>query len=201
MLTLTHTAGLSRETHVRLDAFLQQQRDLWNATLEERIGTCFDQCKGPTPSDVPMQPLWIRGRPGRECGEEYSFGRTCVRLAGREYPGTWGGCRTRRACEIAAPCRTMCLGKYITPHCFSWMSMDSLGRSWMVQLVPKAGLEPARIAPLPPQDSVSTSSTTSAIVSISPALNAYAPDETRLQTLASLPESGVLYPMPGIRYK
>ena len=27
-------------------------------------------------------------------------------------------------------------------------------------LVPKAGLEPARLAPLPPQDSVSTNSTT-----------------------------------------
>ena len=31
-------------------------------------------------------------------------------------------------------------------------------------LVPMAGLEPARVAPLPPQDSVSTSSTTSALV-------------------------------------
>ncbi len=31
-----------------------------------------------------------------------------------------------------------------------------------VFLVPKAGLEPARVAPLPPQDSVSTNSTTSA---------------------------------------
>ncbi|SVA82695.1 uncharacterized protein METZ01_LOCUS135549 [marine metagenome] len=29
-------------------------------------------------------------------------------------------------------------------------------------MVPTAGLEPARLAPLPPQDSVSTSSTTSA---------------------------------------
>jgi hypothetical protein len=29
--------------------------------------------------------------------------------------------------------------------------------------VPKAGLEPARLAPLPPQDSVSTNSTTWAI--------------------------------------
>ena len=29
-------------------------------------------------------------------------------------------------------------------------------------MVPKAGLEPARLAPLPPQDSVSTNSTTSA---------------------------------------
>jgi hypothetical protein len=30
------------------------------------------------------------------------------------------------------------------------------------RMVPKAGLEPARLAPLPPQDSVSTNSTTSA---------------------------------------
>ena len=30
------------------------------------------------------------------------------------------------------------------------------------QMVPKAGLEPARLTPLPPQDSVSTNSTTSA---------------------------------------
>ena len=30
-------------------------------------------------------------------------------------------------------------------------------------VVPMAGLEPARLAPLPPQDSVSTSSTTSAL--------------------------------------
>ena len=30
------------------------------------------------------------------------------------------------------------------------------------EMVPKAGLEPARLAPLPPQDSVSTNSTTSA---------------------------------------
>ena len=28
------------------------------------------------------------------------------------------------------------------------------------EMVPKAGLEPARLAPLPPQDSVSTNSTT-----------------------------------------
>ena len=31
-------------------------------------------------------------------------------------------------------------------------------------MVPKAGLEPARLAPLPPQDSVSTNSTTWAII-------------------------------------
>ena len=33
-------------------------------------------------------------------------------------------------------------------------------------MVPKAGLEPARLAPLPPQDSVSTNSTTWAILFI-----------------------------------
>ena len=31
-------------------------------------------------------------------------------------------------------------------------------------MVPMAGVEPARLAPLPPQDSVSTNSTTSAII-------------------------------------
>ena len=31
-------------------------------------------------------------------------------------------------------------------------------------MVPKAGLEPARLSPLPPQDSVSTNSTTWAII-------------------------------------
>ena len=33
-------------------------------------------------------------------------------------------------------------------------------------MVPKAGLEPARLSPLPPQDSVSTNSTTWAIFSL-----------------------------------
>ena len=33
-------------------------------------------------------------------------------------------------------------------------------------MVPMAGVEPARLAPLPPQDSVSTSSTTSAIIEL-----------------------------------
>jgi hypothetical protein len=32
----------------------------------------------------------------------------------------------------------------------------------LLKMVPTAGLEPARLAPLPPQDSVSTNSTTSA---------------------------------------
>ena len=40
-------------------------------------------------------------------------------------------------------------GCYVHP----WTSMD-------VDMVPKAGLEPARLSPLPPQDSVSTNSTT-----------------------------------------
>lgn len=31
-------------------------------------------------------------------------------------------------------------------------------------MVPKVGLEPTRLSPLPPQDSVSTSSTTPAII-------------------------------------
>ena len=38
-----------------------------------------------------------------------------------------------------------------TDECSIWFNM-----------VPKAGLEPARVSPLPPQDSVSTNSTTSA---------------------------------------
>ena len=36
-------------------------------------------------------------------------------------------------------------------------------KAFVCLMVPKAGLEPARLAPLPPQDSVSTNSTTSAI--------------------------------------
>ncbi len=40
------------------------------------------------------------------------------------------------------------------------------GRPATCKLVPTAGVEPARLAPLPPQDSVSTNSTTSAKASI-----------------------------------
>ena len=36
-------------------------------------------------------------------------------------------------------------------------------KAFVSLMVPKAGLEPARLAPLPPQDSVSTNSTTSAM--------------------------------------
>ena len=36
----------------------------------------------------------------------------------------------------------------------------SAGFAQMYRMVPKAGLEPARLTPLPPQDSVSTNSTT-----------------------------------------
>ena len=40
MLTLSHTAGLSASTHISLNAFLKQQRELWNAALQERIDAC-----------------------------------------------------------------------------------------------------------------------------------------------------------------
>ena len=54
MKTVTYTAILSRATHQNLDAFLEQQRQLWNAGLGQRIEaykkkgmtlTFFDQCK------------------------------------------------------------------------------------------------------------------------------------------------------------
>ena len=57
MLTLTHTAKLSASTHISLNAFLKQQRELWNAALAERIDaylkfgifiSFFDQCKSLT---------------------------------------------------------------------------------------------------------------------------------------------------------
>ena len=57
MKTLTYTAKLSRPTHIRLSAFLRQQKDLWNAALQERIEayqkagksiTAFDQMKSLT---------------------------------------------------------------------------------------------------------------------------------------------------------
>ena len=36
-MTLTHTVGLSASTHISLNAFFKQQRELWNAALQERI--------------------------------------------------------------------------------------------------------------------------------------------------------------------
>ena len=54
MKTETYTAKLSKTTHCNLSAFLEQQRQLWNALLEQRIDayrkknlflTFFDQCK------------------------------------------------------------------------------------------------------------------------------------------------------------
>ena len=56
-MTLTHTAKLSASTHISLNAFLKQQRELWNAALEERIDaylkfgifiSFFAQCKSLT---------------------------------------------------------------------------------------------------------------------------------------------------------
>ena len=55
--TVTLTASISAATHCRLDAFLRQQTELWNAALEERIDcyrktgrtiTAFDQMKSLT---------------------------------------------------------------------------------------------------------------------------------------------------------
>ena len=45
--TYSFTANLSRPVHERLDAFLREQKDLWNAGLEERIAakTC-NKCGG-----------------------------------------------------------------------------------------------------------------------------------------------------------
>ena len=57
MLTLTRTAKLSASTHISLNAFLKQQRELWKAALAERIDaylkfgifiSFFDQCKSLT---------------------------------------------------------------------------------------------------------------------------------------------------------
>ena len=43
-------------------------------------------------------------------------------------------------------------------------SIDEFTFKFQENLVPMAGLEPAQLSPLPPQDSVSTNSTTSANV-------------------------------------
>ena len=50
-----------------------------------------------------------------------------------------------------------------TPECFRDPGeMQLIFNRFLLIMVPKAGLEPARLAPPPPQDGVSTSSTTSA---------------------------------------
>ena len=51
------------------------------------------------------------------------------------------------------------MGKYTQPIPY----IDDLIRIYII-LVPMAGVEPAQLSPLPPQDSVSTNSTTSAIL-------------------------------------
>ena len=57
MRTVTLTAKVSAATHCRLDPFLRQQTELWNAALAERIDayqkvgktvTSYDQCKSLT---------------------------------------------------------------------------------------------------------------------------------------------------------
>ena len=40
--TVTRTAKVSRPTHIRLDAFLRQQNDLWNGALQERRD-CYEK--------------------------------------------------------------------------------------------------------------------------------------------------------------
>ena len=45
---------------------------------------------------------------------------------------------------------------------FSYMDPGYLNPIKIINLVPMAGVEPAQLSPLPPQDSVSTNSTTSA---------------------------------------
>ncbi len=55
--TRTLTASISAATHCRLDAFMRQQTELWNAGLQERMGcyektgkrlSYYDQCKSLT---------------------------------------------------------------------------------------------------------------------------------------------------------
>ena len=57
MRTYTYKAKLSSQTHKNLDEFLEQQRQLWNGALEERIDgykktgnsiSFYDQCKSLT---------------------------------------------------------------------------------------------------------------------------------------------------------
>jgi hypothetical protein len=55
--------------------------------------------------------------------------------------------------QPSAPCTNKKAAILTITACYLWV-------------VPKAGLEPARVSPLPPQDSVSTCSTTSAHVGI-----------------------------------
>jgi hypothetical protein len=60
-------------------------------------------------------------------------------------------------------------GSNIRPadHLAGWFKQHGVGKPTphrLACMVPKAGLEPARLSPLPPQDSVSTNSTTSAIL-------------------------------------
>lgn len=77
MRTYRFTANLSAPTHRRLDAFLQEQKDLWNAALEERIAayqktgktvSFYEQCKSLTE---------LR----RDCPEHRRFDAFCQRSA------------------------------------------------------------------------------------------------------------------------
>lgn len=77
MRTYRFAANISAPTHRRLDAFLQEQKDLWNAALEERISayqktgktvSFYDQCKSLTE---------LR----RDCPEHRQFDAFCQRSA------------------------------------------------------------------------------------------------------------------------
>ena len=51
----TFTANLSRPVHERLDAFLLEQKDLWNAALEERIAAYQKTGKWPSAGGFPAR--------------------------------------------------------------------------------------------------------------------------------------------------
>lgn len=77
MRTYRFAANISAPTHKRLDAFLQEQKDLWNAALEERISayqktgktvSFYDQCK----SLAELR---------RDCPEHRQFDAFCQRSA------------------------------------------------------------------------------------------------------------------------
>ena len=63
--TYSFTANLSRSVHERLDAFLLEQKDLWNATLEERIAAYQKTGKSPSAYEQ-MKGLteWRQDAPG-----------------------------------------------------------------------------------------------------------------------------------------
>ncbi len=71
-----------------------------------------------------------------------------------------------------------------------WTLLDVSGWPWKRQLVPMAGVEPARLTALPPQDSVSTNSTTSAIIDFD-IVEAYPVSHYSTRNPASIDYSGI----------